>query len=230
MPKYLREKYFQGCKKSPPEKKPREDVKQIKLLTITDMSELSGMQEFSGITRAIQEADLAFRVPGTLKEFSVIEGQEIKKGDLLAKLDPRDFEIAVKQASASLQGAQAQLKAMKAGARPEQMAQLKANVQAREAQLDEVEARYKRFKQLYKEKVISKQQLDAVQAEHNVADSQLEAARQQLAEGQKGARDEEIEAQESQIRMLETQWQQTHNTSSPFTPARLTRSLMATWM
>ena len=202
---------FQGCKKSPPEKNAQEDVKQIKLLTVVDMSELSGMQEFPGMTKAIQEVDLAFRVPGTLKEFSIIEGQDIKKGDLLAKLDPRDFEIAVKQASASLQGAQAQLKAMKAGARPEQMAQLEANVQACEAQLGEVETRYKRFKQLYEEKVVSKQQLDAVQAEHHVAVSQLEAARQQLAEGQKGARDEDIEAQESQIRMLETQRRNAQN-------------------
>ncbi|KTC75966.1 membrane fusion protein [Legionella birminghamensis] len=55
---------------------------------------------FPGKAKASQEVELSFNVNGSLIELPVKIGDKIKKGDLVAKLDPRDFEAKVKAAKA----------------------------------------------------------------------------------------------------------------------------------
>ena len=182
----------------------KETVKLIKLMTVQP-STSSGRREYPGKTQATQIADLAFRIAGPLVELPIKEGQSVEKGELLARIDPRDYQTIVNQVSASLQAQRSQLQAMEAGARPEEMERLKADVAAQEATLEEVKTRYDRYRKLYENEVISKQQLDSVRAEYNVAVQTLESAKQQLTKGQTGARVEDIEAQRSTIRGLEAQ-------------------------
>ena len=63
----------------------------------------------TGETRAAKRADVAFRVSGLLIEVPVKEGEEVKKGDLLARLDPRDYQSALRDALGVLAKAQAKL-------------------------------------------------------------------------------------------------------------------------
>jgi membrane fusion protein (multidrug efflux system) len=51
------------------------------------------------------------RVSGTLKTVSVSDGQRVKEGDVLAEIDPIDYEVAVAQAKAQVAQARAQLRA-----------------------------------------------------------------------------------------------------------------------
>jgi len=51
--------------------------------------------EYPGKIEALQDAEMAFEVAGKVIEFPVIEGQLVKEGDVLAKLDPRDFQSAL---------------------------------------------------------------------------------------------------------------------------------------
>ena len=55
---------------------------------------------FPGLVGANAGVDLSFEVTGRLIEMPVKKGQSVKKGDLLGKLDPRDFENEVKNAEA----------------------------------------------------------------------------------------------------------------------------------
>ncbi len=55
---------------------------------------------YSGQIRAGETAELGFEVPGRIVEFLVIEGQEVAKGDLLARLDPADFQSSLNHAEA----------------------------------------------------------------------------------------------------------------------------------
>ncbi|GAK53174.1 efflux transporter, RND family, MFP subunit [Candidatus Moduliflexus flocculans] len=178
-----------GCKKKEeqPVQAPKDDVKQVKLLTI-EPSFSSGKREFPGKTEATQIAELAFRISGTLIEFPVKEGQRVQEGELIAKIDPRDYKTVVKQVSSSLENARAQLKAMQAGARKEEIAQLQADVSAKEASVEEVKTRLDRFSKLYKEKVVAKQQVDTIQAEYDMKVQALESAKQAMSEGKAGAR------------------------------------------
>ena len=53
---------------------------------------------------------MSFRVSGRIIELPIKEGEEIRKGQLIARLDPKDYQIAVNQARAEFNKAEADLK------------------------------------------------------------------------------------------------------------------------
>ncbi|MHB9031932.1 MAG: HlyD family secretion protein [Anaerolineae bacterium] len=83
--------------------------------------------------------EVAYAVPGTALEVLVNEGDLVEKDQVLARLDTTHVSAAVAQAEAGLRGAQAQLAALKAGARPQEIAIAQAGVDAAQAQLDRLE-------------------------------------------------------------------------------------------
>lgn len=74
-------------------------VRPVKSLVVGDAF---GQPElyFPGLVGANAGVDLSFEVTGRLIEMPVKKGQKVSKGDLLGKLDPRDFENDVKNAEA----------------------------------------------------------------------------------------------------------------------------------
>jgi len=95
-----------GCNKqeSPEPASPR-PVKAMRV----GQEQAFGGRWFPGQATAADVANLSFRVSGTLQSLPVKLGDEFKKGQLLARLDPRDFEVALDNAQAQLQKAQAGL-------------------------------------------------------------------------------------------------------------------------
>lgn len=65
---------------------------------------------FPGQARATQEVDLSFRVAGPLIERPINVGDEVPKGQELARIDPRDFEVELRNARGQLEQEQAVLK------------------------------------------------------------------------------------------------------------------------
>jgi RND family efflux transporter MFP subunit len=63
----------------------------------------------TGETRAAHRADLAYRVPGLLIDLPVKEGERVKRGQLVARLDPTDYESSLREAVARLGNAKAKL-------------------------------------------------------------------------------------------------------------------------
>jgi RND family efflux transporter MFP subunit len=66
-------------------------------------------RSYPGTTQAADRVELSFRVGGPLIEFPVDEGQHVKKGQLLARIDPRDYQIALDKARAEFEKAEADL-------------------------------------------------------------------------------------------------------------------------
>ena len=64
-------------------------------------------QNFPGRAKATQEVDLAFRVSGPLITFPVDVGDTVEAGDIVARIDPRDFKVNVKTAEGKLDSARA---------------------------------------------------------------------------------------------------------------------------
>lgn len=62
---------------------------------------------FSGVLEAQEKARLAFRVAGTLVEILVTQGEHVEKGQIIARLDPHDYQVRV----AELEGRLAEAKA-----------------------------------------------------------------------------------------------------------------------
>jgi multidrug efflux pump subunit AcrA (membrane-fusion protein) len=64
-------------------------------------------RSFPGLARAAQELDLSFRIEGSLIARPVNVGTQVKTSDLIARIDPRDFEVQLRTAEANLQRASA---------------------------------------------------------------------------------------------------------------------------
>lgn len=71
-------------------------------------------KHFSGIVRAHETVNVAFRIPGTLSHLYVQTGESVSKGDLIAELDPHDYQVALEELEAKMLEAQSAHKLAKA--------------------------------------------------------------------------------------------------------------------
>ncbi len=127
-----------------------------------------GVWRYYGTLQGGKRVELSFRVSGPLKQILVDKGASVKKNDLLATLDPRDFQTQLKQAQSNQ--AQAQ------------------------AQYNDAQTNFKRYENLYKQKAVSKSQYDTQKTQVDVARSALNAAAAQTAAIRDSLKDTELRA------------------------------------
>jgi membrane fusion protein (multidrug efflux system) len=155
------------------------------------------------------------RVSGTVLRVLADDNQLVKAGDLLAELDPRDYEVAVQRARADLADALAnsaaasvgvpltsttssgQLAAANAGleAAKREIDAATARVQEAQANYTKVAADLKRMTQLVQKDEISQQQYDAAVAAESSARATLEATRAAVASAQGRAAQAQAQAE-----------------------------------
>ena len=80
-------------------------MRPVKTLVVGGMAEAE--LTFPGTVQASERSILSFRVPGRLQELPVDEGDEVKRGQLVGRLDPTDFEITVAETRATFQKTEA---------------------------------------------------------------------------------------------------------------------------
>lgn len=97
---------LQGCSKAT---EPTTDAvpRPVKLFQVSDQHS-GNIRQFPAVVEPTENARLTFRVSGKLTEFTVRPGQEVKKGQVLARLDATDYKLKVDQAQARYQLAKAQ--------------------------------------------------------------------------------------------------------------------------
>ncbi len=88
-----------GCSEPPPAEKDR--VRPVRAMQVADTSGLRG-RKFSGRARAAEEVEVSFRVSGPLITLPVKVGDEVEVGQVVARIDPRDFEVKLKNVQAQL--------------------------------------------------------------------------------------------------------------------------------
>ena len=94
-----------GCSGEPPEAP--ETVRPVKAFQVIDPGERV-TRSFPGRARAHNEVDLGFRVAGQLLELpNDLVGQVFKTGELIARLDPRDYEVRAEDVRSQLERARA---------------------------------------------------------------------------------------------------------------------------
>ena len=96
-----------GCGEEPPVEEVQ--AQPVKLYTVDSMVE-GRLRHYPGKVVATEGSELAFRVSGQLEQLPVRAGEEVKKGQLLAALDPADFrnQLADRQAQYDLADSQYQ--------------------------------------------------------------------------------------------------------------------------
>jgi len=66
------------------------------------------VRSFTGVAQARQEAELSFKVGGTVQRVAVEVGDEVASEDVIAELDPRDYRLQAEETEASLRSQEAQ--------------------------------------------------------------------------------------------------------------------------
>jgi len=122
----------------------------------------------SGKIQAETEVVISSDVSGEIIFLAVEEGNKVKKGDLLIKIDPDLVESALSRAEASLNTAKANLSGSKA-----RLAQT-------ESTFENAKAIFERNQKLFKDKVISQAEFDQAKANYEVAQSDVEAAEESV--------------------------------------------------
>ena len=84
-----------------------EDRPTVKIDTVLSADEQTSLQ-FPGRVKAAQDISLAFRVSGTILRMHVNDGSYVRKGQLLAELDPTDYQIQLDAAEAEYQRVKAE--------------------------------------------------------------------------------------------------------------------------
>ena len=87
----------------------QEDLRPAKLMVVQPSQDVVSRRFFGRIT-ARNTVDLSFRAGGQIEKLPIREGEFVKQGDLLGKLDTGPFERAVREAQAQLDQAERQLK------------------------------------------------------------------------------------------------------------------------
>lgn len=132
-----------------------EVVRPVKVVEIAQADNVRQLS-YSGAVRARTEMNLGFRVSGKIVERVVNVGDRVKVGDLLARIDATDYELAVRSAS--------------------------ANLDAAERQVETVELVRDRAKQLLARKFASQAQFDQAVLGYNQAVATRDAAKSALSQ------------------------------------------------
>lgn len=84
-----------------------DSVPTVKIDTVAAADEQTTLQ-FTGKVKAAQDINLAFRVSGMIQAVHVEDGAYVRKGQLLAELDPTDYQIQLDAAEAEYQQVKAE--------------------------------------------------------------------------------------------------------------------------
>ena len=93
-----------SCSKEEVEEK--KIIRPIRAMKVSDVTQFR-QRKFPGIAKATQEIDLSFRVSGPLITLPIKIGDTVKRGDVVARIDPRDYEVKLNIVKGQLDRAQA---------------------------------------------------------------------------------------------------------------------------
>jgi HlyD family secretion protein len=156
----------------------------------------------------LRQADLPFNASERVTEVLVQEGDHVKLGQLMARLDPTRIEPQVAKAEADVAAQQQVVNRLRAGNRPEEVAQARANVLSARADAANARRQYDRLVELARSssgRAVSRQDLDSARAALDVAEARLAVNRKALDLQLAGPRKEDIAQAEAQLRSDEAQ-------------------------
>jgi len=131
----------------------QQKLRQVKTLEVKANTQ-GQVRSFSGLAKGQMEANLSFKLAGTISSLPVKVGDQLKKGQLIAQIDPLQFELQAQQAHATLAQATASMR--------------------------NASATYERLKGLYENNNASQNELDAARASSEFSYAQVKAARKGL--------------------------------------------------
>ena len=152
-----------------------------------------------------ENADVRAAVEGIVEEIRVHEGDQVKAGDVIARLADKDLRAGLLQTEAQVREARANLRRLQAGTTAESIAVARAAVSKAQDAVKFAHGKLARSKQLFDRQALSPQEFEAAQEQAATAENDLTESRGQLRVFLRGNRPEEIEAAKAQVDRLEAQ-------------------------
>jgi len=137
------------------EKSIKVKVEKVKRQNITSIISASGE------VKPRKNVNISALIPGRVVKIGVEEGQYVKNGDFLLKLDSAQYEANVEREKATI-------------------ASLEADLIQAEARLKRDEQSYERAKSLYKEQLISEEELENVKAQYEISLANVQAIKHRI--------------------------------------------------
>jgi RND family efflux transporter MFP subunit len=130
----------------------------------------------TGTLAAEDQVVVSFKVAGRLSELAVDLGSQVQKGQIIARLDPTDFRLRVRQAEASLQQARARLGLAPEGTNDRVDFEHTPVVRQARAMLDEARRSNERMVTLWERQLIARAEVDAATSTLQVAEGRYQDA------------------------------------------------------
>lgn len=153
----------------------------------------------------VRQISLAFEGSGRIVDLRAEEGDRVAAGQLIAVLDTKTLELQAGQAAATLEAQRQTLLRLRNGSRPEEIAEVRAQLTAGEASVALAAQDLSRATRLRPEGAASEQTVDHANADVEIAKAKVEELRAALRLAELGPRAEDVAAAEAQVRAAEAQ-------------------------
>jgi HlyD family secretion protein len=170
-------------------------------LAKVDRGGITSVVSATGTLNPVVSVQVGSQVSGQIKELYADFNSQVKKGQLIARIDPDSFALRVNQAMADLEAARATVLTQRAN-----IVALQVEVARAKVTLADAEREYKRNQMLMEKNFISAAVLDKSKATYDAMQEQVRSAQAQVAVGEAQARNVEAlvrqrEAQLAQARV-----------------------------
>lgn len=154
-------------------------ARQVKTAQVVEMP-VGQSVTVSGTLAAYDQTTVSVKVAGRLRSISVDLGTVVKRGQMIAQLEPEDYKLRVEQAQASIGQARARLGLSPAGTDDRVEAEKTATVRQAQAVLDEARFNRSRAQKLVEQGVVSRAEYDTANAAYKVAEGKYQDALEEI--------------------------------------------------
>jgi HlyD family secretion protein len=149
------------------------------------------------------ESVISFKVPGRILELPVQEGQYVKQGDLLARLDDDDYRQQVSVDEATVHTREAELNLGLAGSRKQEILAAKQSLIDAESDLELKRAEFRRRQALLGEQAVSQEDVDSAETLLKRAEATYRRIKENYNQITEGTRKEEIAVRRADLQLAQ---------------------------
>jgi RND family efflux transporter MFP subunit len=169
-----------GCREQAPEAEQAAAAPREVTLATVEQSALDRTIEVTGTLAAYDQVRVAVKVPGRLASISVDLASVVEAGQVIAQIEPTDYQLRVDQAAAAVAQGRVQLGLPPEGSSDEVDVEATAMVRQAAATLAEAKANVARARNLAREGLMTGAELDSAEATYLRAESALQSAREDV--------------------------------------------------
>lgn len=145
------------------------------------------------------------KINGMIVKSFIVEGKRVTKGEILAELESIDYQADLDRAKAVLESARQRLIESQRGSRLEEIAGARAELAESEAQRKQLEALWKRSKELVKRQVVSDTDFEEAESKYLAMDRRVARLKSALALMEEGPRIERKQMAAADVRLAEAE-------------------------